>query len=1028
MHDLLLRLASFRSARILSHSRQALDLLAVLWLACVALAARSQAQTPSADYFQQRVDYDINATLLPEQHTVQATAIITYHNNASTALDSLALHLWANAYSDRESPYAQQMRRYGSTRFAFAEDGDLGGYKELSFIDGIQGAPRYENPELVWVSLSSPVAPGDSAVLKLRFELRVPKSFSRLGRTGKAYQLTQWYPKLALYDREGWHTMPYLDFGEYFNDFGDYRVQLTVPTNGIVAATGILTNPRGINAREERIAQTELNPSALDSLAYAAGSVSYTYVADDVTDFAWFVNPRFRIGVDTARLRGGAVPTYAYYTDKRADLWNLAPRLLARAVRFGDSLVGPYAHPQMTAVSAPLGVGGGMEYPSITVIGGVSDTASLDVVLAHEAYHNWFQGHLASNERKHPWMDEGLTSWLEQRYVRHFRGESGSLAGSLPNFIAKGTSYTQNSALAAFFGATKRNPPADTHSDSVGQIQYGYTAYAMPALLFDMQERALPPGVFEERVRAYYQDWGGRHPSPATLFEYLQSEGETWLEQLITTSERPDYALREVATRGDSVVVTVENRGTVASPFPIAFERADGTVTEEIWLEGFGAVAGRASDARRAYTLAVPSDARRVAIDPNAATPEVKRGDNYYRLTGGPLPRLEPLTVNLLTHAGQIGKTDLNLVPVLGFTRADQLMLGVGVHNYTLDAGGTRFYVLPEVSFRDASLNGLAGLKHSLYARDTWWRELEFSATGRQFHFNYNDTYDYNDRFHRGTLGATLFLRKPFRSVIDNRIGLRGHFVALRYAVGRDVETRDFEERREGYSIVEADFTHRVSDPLRPLQVEFAAQGGQGFARLSSTLQLGLRYAPGERFVRLRGFAGGFLRHEQPEVPAFLLPAGIAGFFNRPYDYTFEETLITRSRASESNQHFVRDGSLSIPYLLPVPFSDSWLASASVSADAPVRLPGLVLRGYLDAAVYPDTRLGASGAVVPVTGGVRLAVVGDMLSVSLPLYNNGFVRESTVFTQVDARYRDRITFRIDLTPANIDNLLRRFRG
>ena len=982
-----------------------------------------QAQGPT--YFQQQADYDMEVELLPQDHLVRGVVKLTYHNRSPQTLDSLALHLWANAYASRDSPFGQQKRRLGSVRFAFAPDDQLGGYRDFKFTGNSITALRYETPEIAWVKLAQPLQSGDSTTLSYTFTLRIPSSFSRLGRVAQSYQLTQWYPKVALYDHDGWHTMPYLDFGEYFNDFGNYDVRITVPANGLVAATGDLMNADAVQLRRQRIELTQTDTASIDSLQFDATASRHTfhYRAENVTDFAWFVNPKFRVTEDSAITPRGRIPTFAYYTAKRADLWRSGASLLARAVSFGDSLVGAYPHNQMTAVSAPLGVGGGMEYPGITVIGAVSSLYELDRVLAHEAYHNWFQGHVASNERTQAWMDEGMTSWLEQRYTQHYYDDV-DLASELglPKFLSAGSPYNEDNILTAFLGPAKRNPPPAIHSDSVSGIQYGYAAYSAPARLFSMLEASLPTGDFERRVGAYYSNWGGRHPQPKDLLEALGQGQVAWLRALTTQAALPNYALADVVAAEDSVRVTVANKSKIASPFPIAFEREDGTYSPDVWLSGFGDTTGL-TESRKTFTLALPQDARRIAIDPHAKTPEVKRGDNYYRLSAGPLPRLEPMTVNLLSHLGHPGRTDLNLVPVLGYTSADRFMLGLGMHNYTADVGGTRFYLLPEVSFRDASLNGFAGIKHSVYARNAWWREFEVSATGRQFHYNYNDNYDYNDRFHRGTLAATLYFDNDYNSLSRNELTARGHFVAQRYAVGRDITTRSFTEETNGYSIYELSFTHRNTDPIRPRVWSIDAQAGKGFTRVSTTFNLGLRYQQAARFVRIRGFAGTFLNHDNPDVNALLLPAGITGFLNRQYDYTYEQFLINRSRSSESNQHFVRDGSLSIPYVLPVPGSNQWLASVSVVADAPLSLPIVKLQAYLDAALYPDSRLRNDGVLVPVTGGVRIAL-GPIASVSLPLYNSSFVKEATVFTRVDARYRDRITFNLDFSSASIDRLLR----
>ena len=1018
-----------------------LVLLALTSATLAALCPPLHAQTGDSAYFQQAVDFDIDVELDPATHSLAATGNFLYHNRSPRALDSLPVHLWANAYARRDdSPLARQKRRMGDVALHFAPADDLGGYEDLRFTGATLAATRYATPELAWLTLTEPVAAGDSVRVDFAYRLRVPKTFSRMGRdTSTGYQITQWYPKPARYTPSGWHTMPYLDLGEYDNDFGDYDVRVRVPDNGLVAATGQLVNPAGIALREARIsASAGADTTSSDRATYdtTGPTRTFRFVARDVHDFAWFASARWRIAVDSAQLTSGAtIPAYAYYSAAEAPKWDTAATLVARAARFGDSLVGPYVHPQISAVSAPLGVGGGMEYPMITAIGRVGNVKSLDIVLAHEAFHNWFQGMLASDERRHPWMDEGLTTYLEQRYTEHYYPPDEETNPALPRFIAGGSPYSVGSVLHRLLATARRHPAPATHSDSLSDVGYGYAAYTQPGELLAMLESYLGRDAFERRVRRYYDAWALRHPGPADLQRALGGDEVDWLfDDLLFDNALPDYRIEDISVEGGTARLTVRNVGTVASPFPVALQYADGDYGPTRWIDGFAG--------ERAIDVELTSSARRVAIDPLAETPEVRRADNYVRVDG-PTPKLEPLAVNLGTHVGHPDRFDLNVVPVVGFNAADRWLFGVGFHNYTLAPPPTRFFVAPQVATRDASLNGAASLAHSWYRDDAWWREIELSARGRQYHYHYDDTYDYNERFHRGTLGVEVGLAAKPGLPTDRRLFARAHFVALRYVRGINAATRNFAQERDRYAVVEGGFSLDRDDPLRPYGLRLLAQGGRGFSRVSATLTGGLRYNAGGKFVRARLYAGalpslagrnddgggGVGERARPRPASVeLLPNGVAGFFENQYDFTFEQFIVDRSSASSSNQVFVRDGSLTLPFLLPVPSSDTWLASLSVTADAPFAVPLIDLRAYVDAAVYPDDRPDAGGVVVPVTGGLRVSLLGDVVSVSFPLVNSAFVREALPFNVAEPRYRDRIAFSIDLSGVRPDELLREFRG
>ncbi len=996
-------------------------LIQPLLLAAVIASLIPSVSFGQGDYFQQATNYQLDVRLDPEAHLLTVAGSLTYINNSPDALDSIPLQLWANAYSTRESTYAKQKLRLGDVSFEYAEEESLGGYTEIS-VSGPDVKRIYQpEPELLWVVLAKAVKPGERTFITMSYTLKVPKSFSRMGRKGTSYQITQWYPKPALYNKDGWNIMPYLDLGEYFNDFGDYKVSITLPQNGIVAATGVPSDELTRDLLNTRIRESVANPDTVGMLGYGAGSSTFSFVAEGVSDFAWFADSKFLIDTAQTSLSEKRITAFTYFGLPEAERWDTSAMHLARAAHFADSLIGPYPHPQVSAVSAPLGVGGGMEYPMITVIGGTSSKKELDRVLAHEAFHNWFALDVATNERTHAWMDEGLTSYVENRYMNHYYPGNSRLADNLPEFIGKNSPQTGNSLFHGGLAAALRQPAPDTHSDSLSSIGYGYAAYSQPQLLFDMLDSYLGGDEFEERLQAYYSAWGGKHPSPQDLQTSLGGESINWLfDDFILTSKLPNYKIQEVTVDGDKLTAIVRNKGGVISPFQIGFEDQEGDYGYLEWRPGF--------EGTQTIELTVPSNAYRLAIDPLMLTPEVKRSDNYYRLSGV-TPKLEPLGVNVFTSLGDPSKNALNFIPALSFNSADNLLIGFGFHNYQPIMPTTRYYIVPLIATRDASLNGVGSIAHSFYKPfDHWFREIEVSLSVRRFHYNYNEAFDFNDRFNRITAGATVFLKAREGLPFDNSISFNLHNVNQQFARGISVATGTFAKERRDYRIVELGFSSKKKDPIKPLSFNIDLQAGSDFSRLSGILDYGVRYSENNKFVRFRAFAGTFFNRNQPDQNVFLLPNGTTGFLANQYDYTFTENIIDRTGGGGANQVFVRDGSLTLPFLLPVPFSDSWLTSVTVTADLPVTVPILGLSAYLDAAVYPDTRTDQSGSVFPVTGGFRVSLPGNVFHVSFPVINSSFVKEALPFTVADPKYWDRVSFSLDLTPTKIDALIRSIRG
>ena len=985
-------------------------------LACC-ISAHAALPAQERVYFQQQVDYDIDVALDPAVHTLSATGHLTYRNNSPEALDSIPVQLWANAYASTESAFAQQVRRHGSAKFHYAKDGERGGYRTIALSGPEVASTRTAHPELVYVYPVNPLRPGDTLRVDFDYVLRVPKTFSRMGRSGTNYQITQWYPKPALYDTEGWHPYPYLDNGEYFNDFGDYRVRVTVPANGIVGATGALVNPEGRAARQRRIAASTTSDTVrVDTLGYGAGTITYVFEAEGVTDFAWFADSKFRVGTAQTPLANRTLPSYAYYTKRQAHYWRAAAGLIGRAAAFADSLVGAYPHPQISAVFAELGVGGGMEYPMITVINPMPTLRDLDDVLAHEAFHNWFALHVASDERTHPWMDEGMTTWLEGRYMERYYGDEAT-DDILPKSFVGDSRYTDASLLHTVLAKAARNPPVDAHSDDVSPLGYSYVGYTQPGRLLKLAERNVGRARFDGMVRDYYAAWGGRHPGVDDLAAAIDWDAAGMdFEWAFLRGEGPDYAIRSAEYDDAGLLrLELENRSPATGPVLVETRTAGGEYVPAATLPGFTGA--------QTFQVSTAGTATAVAIDPAMRTSEVDRADNYRRVGGG---RGRGLSVGFLPKAGDPTRRHVGLAPVVSFNEADKLLLGFGLHNYTADVGPLRYFLSPQIGTRGGDVTGFGRVAYSFYRRNAWWRELELSAAGRSYGYDFNDNYDVNPRFTRVTLAAELLLAADYGLRSEHRLGLRSDVVGQAFVRGINLERGEFALEDRRYVVTEAAYEFRHRDPITPWGTRLALEAGQDYGRLSAKLNYGFRYRSAPTYLRLRAFAGGFLFRDDPDFRAVLLPNGVTGFGREQNDYTFRENLV--NRAEPSNQYFVRDGSLTLPFVLPQASSTTWLTSLSATVDAPVQPPAVTISAYGDLAIYPDERPGQSGVVAPATAGLRIGLPLNLGSVSFPLFNSGFVRESLAFTRVGATYRERIALRLDLSNLDLDEILRRLRG
>ncbi|MFM2267144.1 MAG: hypothetical protein RL757_585 [Bacteroidota bacterium] len=483
----------------------------------------SHAQTNVDNYFQQFVEYKIAATLDTATHTLAGEISFVYTNKSPDALPFLYIHLWANAFGTRNSAYARQLNRQGQTKFYFADEADLGKYKNLSWKTGntpLEVIGDSKNPDIIKIMLPKPLASGESVTLGTPFSLKIPRDFSRLGRKPQpdgstAYYVTQWFPKPAVYDKTGWHPMPYLDQGEFYSDFGNYDVTLTLPADMVVASTGTPTE----KSENDFLLARSKDPKATHP--QSGGMKTLHYVVNSVVDFAWFAAKNFEVSHDELTLSGGKkVATWGFYPPEERKNWSKSAKYIKRAVEFYSDNVGQYPFSQASAVCGG-NYGGGMEYPMVTLIGGGGSEKSMDIVIAHEVGHNWFQGILATNERDQPWMDEGMNTFYERRYERQFYPKNDKKTP----YILGGGDMSMEDLLTYGFQQTYHDACSAMNSDSMGAgTSYYIFAYDRPARMLEKFETKIGSQRFDQAMQGYFKTWRFKHPTPQDFENSFKNE------------------------------------------------------------------------------------------------------------------------------------------------------------------------------------------------------------------------------------------------------------------------------------------------------------------------------------------------------------------------------------------------------------------------------------------------------------------------------------------------------------------------
>ncbi|UCH11406.1 MAG: M1 family metallopeptidase [Fidelibacterota bacterium] len=667
----------------------------------------AQTLTRPADYFQQEVAYRIDVTLDDVDHTLSAFLAMDYINNSPDTLAFLWFHIWPNAYRNNETACAREKFQQGSTKFYYAREEDRGYIDSLDFRTGGKILEWEYHPEWIDVAkvqLIQPLAPGDTVTIETPFFVKIPGEFSRLRHTGNHYEISQWYPKPAVYDREGWHAFPYLELGEFYSEFGTYDVRITLPQEYVIMATGDLPegNPEydfldslaAVTAEYYALEKPDGEPDKKARKKWlkefekrqftepGEGSTKTLHFHQErVHDFAWFADKRYMVQKGTLWVEDStrAITVWALYLPKFADLWEESIEYIHDAAYWFSKWYGTYPYNHVSAASSDAMAGYAMEYPNITIVSISGSKELLETVIMHEVGHNWHYGIFGFNEREHTWLDEGITAYSEIRYwdAKYLEETGGTYSYVLPeamNRIVK-KPFTIRSILRTLSGIA-----VGTHDDlAIGADFTGesLTSYALVVqykspLVFDFLEHYLGKERNQQVWDALAETWSFAHPGPNDfryLVETVAGEDLSWFfDDMIMTNKRLDYGVSSIKSKGDSLEVNVVNYGNLEAPVEVATLDRDGNVIDSRWLPRF---------AGTQTVLFSREGVQTATTDPGEFSPDVDFSNNR-----PPLLRLADLylhrpVLRFMFSAPERGRSQLFYLPMIWYTGYSGALLGL---------------------------------------------------------------------------------------------------------------------------------------------------------------------------------------------------------------------------------------------------------------------------------------------------------------------------------------------------------------
>ncbi|AII52849.1 M1 family metallopeptidase [Hymenobacter sp. APR13] len=953
------------------------------------LCAAAQPSAPArsaAPYWQQQVSYSIDVTLDDKQHQLTGREELVYTNNSPDALPFIWFHLWPNAYRDDNTAFARQQLRNGSRKFHFATPEQRGYIDQLDFQ--VNGQPAKleldpENPDMAKLLLPQRLAPGASATISTPFRVKIPDSFSRFGHVEQSYQITQWYPKPAVYDRRGWHAMPYLDQGEFYSEFGSFDVRITLPANYTVGATGVLQNPeeqqrlRQLAAAELPINGNSSTPpqsmKAEPDLTFpvsVAETKTLRYVQDRVHDFAWFADKRFNVRKSAVTLPSGrVVDTWVMFTNKEAEKWVKGLQDVDSAVVYYSRWVGEYPYSAATAVDGALSAGSGMEYPMVTV--------TQPSAIVHEVGHNWFYGILGTNERDFAWMDEGVNSYVENRVAARSGEQAGGLLG-LPTKGAAATALTLNGLPEAalnyipYQAVASRSldqPVTNFASADYGKLNYGIIVYGKTASLLQYLAAYLGQAKFDEAMQAYYARWQFRHPYPEDMqavFEEVAGQKLGWFfNDMLNGQNRYNAVLSKSKLEKGQRKVLVRNDSPAPFPFPVASLDASGRVLETQWTKPFA----RTDESDDAVLRFRDENVASLVVDPDYLTPQLNRRDDRLKTTGS-FRALERIRLRPILSPERWDQAAINWLPVVGANTSDKFMLGAAFYNSPLNVKKFSYLAMPMYSFNQKELNGIGMLNLNILP-ERITRRAVVGVQFQRFERYQKVEPSLTLSFPHSAFNAPQHTVKLANTAIENQdAGTTSSIQSLEYAF------------RAGNALYRWD-AHAELNYLTP---DLANDNLRADAALLRAEASYLRYYSPKKTFSVRVFGGAFL-NKANDAPFVIGLSGSPDY--RRQTVFLDRQQISPSLAAQQHQFDGRDGAFKA--YLPAS-SSRWLTTLNLQADLPVT-PFGVFADFGMTKEQNQVAAGRSPQRAYYDAGLSLPLFNKLLSFYLPLagsqYENG---------------------------------------
>lgn len=592
-------------------------LLVILILSTALVQARD-------GYWQHFVHYTMDIDFDVSKHQFKGQQKLILVNNSPDTLNQLFYHLYFNAFKpgsamdvrSRNIPDPDPRVADRISKLKKSEYGNLN--VDRLTLNGKPVSFTTQETILQVFTEGQLILPGDTVILEMAFNGQVPLQIRRSGRDNKEgidYSMSQWYPKLCVYDEDGWHPNPYIG-REFYGNWGDFNVNITIDKDYVVAGTGIAIDIDG-----------KLLPDGKKKL--------WQFRAERVHDFMWAAD-RDYVRTSVTLTNGPIV--YLYYQDNPAyaESWKSLPHYLNEMFRLASSGYGKYPYPVFYIIQ---GGDGGMEYPMGTLVTGKRSLASLVGVVSHELLHSWYQGVLGINESLYPWMDEGFTSYASDIITSKLLDPQGKNDPFTPSYNS-------------YFSVVKQGieEPLCTHADHYNtNTAYGMASYSKGFVYLHQLSYVVGQKVLDKALFEFFRDWSFKHPKPNDFLRIVEKSSgmvlDWYNEYWINSTHTIDYGIKEMNTRRGKYTVTLQRIGKVPMPLDVIVTYTDntsecyniplvlmrGSKENDTKVESYTVLkAWQWPDTEYSFQFNMTKKIKKIEIDPSARMADVNKDNNVF--------------------------------------------------------------------------------------------------------------------------------------------------------------------------------------------------------------------------------------------------------------------------------------------------------------------------------------------------------------------------------------------------------------